>query len=140
MCWPYFSVLSVSDIAHFTPHCLYFRYTVPIISTRAYFLTLLLDVCASLYGEFSAMFFNRWSHSLHSLFFLYIAPIYFFNTLYIEFMEHILNTCVHAVTPYSCCDQYQYTGCAKRTAHFYQKKVTEKLLIANQKNKNHRPF
>lgn len=70
---------------------------------------------------------------LHSLFFLYIAPIYFFNTLYIEFMEHILNTCVHAVTPYSCCDQYQYTGCAKRTAHFYQKKVTEKLLIANQK-------
>lgn len=93
-------------------------------------------MCFTVWGVFNHVF-HRWSHSLHSLFFLYIAPIYFFNTLYIEFMKHILNTCVHAVTPYSCCDQYQYTGCAKRTAHFYQKKVTEELLIANQ---NHRPF
>lgn len=126
MCWPYFSVLSVSDIAHFTPHCLYFRYTVPIIFTRAYFLTLLLDVCASLYGEFSTMFFNRWSHSLHSLFFLYIAPIYFFNTLYIEFMKHILNTCVHAVTPYSCCDQKINIQGALKGQHISTKKRSQK--------------
>lgn len=81
------------------------------------------------------MFFNRWSHSLHSLFFLYIAPIYFFNTLYIELMKHILNTCVHAVTPYSCCDQIIDIQGALKGQHISTKKRSQKsyLLIANQK-------
>lgn len=76
---------------------------------------------------------------LHSLFFLYIAPIYFSNTLYIEFMKHILNTCVHAVTPYSCCDQKIDIQGALKGQHIFTKKRSQKSYSLRIK-KNHRPF
>lgn len=130
----------VSLTLHISHHTVY---TLGILCSNHFYKSLFSNpvircMCFTVWGVFSHVF-HRWSHSLHSLFFLYIAPIYFFNTLYIEFMKHILNTCVHAVTPYSCCDQKIDIQGALKGQHISTKKRSQKsysLLIKT----NHRPF